>query len=206
MRPRWVKIEGVEELKKKCKDKGCKERSPPYNLRQKPGQCIIYRLKRASGHGKTEHVLTAQSDKSMAFPPLPQALINENLLKERQKCSSKEVSKIISRLKIKISSLKLKYIKSKIKIQDHKHAKGTLKEFPSIQGSKIQDVTRSEAISYQPERIQAKCSRKKTAGGHRNVKDIIYDVDSGASTVFHGMVDTPSLQIKGVIGSVIGPG
>nr|GFD47419.1 hypothetical protein [Tanacetum cinerariifolium] len=28
---------GVEELKKNCKDKGCKERSPPYNLRQKSG-------------------------------------------------------------------------------------------------------------------------------------------------------------------------
>ncbi|GKA32481.1 hypothetical protein Tco_0718848 [Tanacetum coccineum] len=64
-----------------------------------------------------------------------------------KKCSSQEVSKIISRLKIKISSLKLKDIKSKIKIQDHKHAKGTSKEFPSIQGSKIQDVTRSVAIS-----------------------------------------------------------
>ncbi|GKB26180.1 retrovirus-related pol polyprotein from transposon TNT 1-94 [Tanacetum coccineum] len=43
--------------------------------------------------------------------------------------------------------IKLKNIKSKIKIQDHKHAKGTSKEFPSIQGSKIQDVTRSEAMS-----------------------------------------------------------
>ncbi|GJT35698.1 hypothetical protein Tco_0926117 [Tanacetum coccineum] len=64
-----------------------------------------------------------------------------------KKYSSQEVSKIISRLKIKISSLKLKDIKSKIKIQDHKHAKGTSKEFPSIQGSKIQDVTRSKALS-----------------------------------------------------------
>nr|GEV79536.1 hypothetical protein [Tanacetum cinerariifolium] len=57
-----------------------------------------------------------------------------------KKCSSQERSKIISRLKIKISSLKLKDIKSKIKIQDHKHAKGTVKEFPSIQGFKIQDT------------------------------------------------------------------
>ncbi|GKC04333.1 reverse transcriptase domain-containing protein [Tanacetum coccineum] len=63
-----------------------------------------------------------------------------------KKCSSQEVSKIISRRKIKISSLKFKDIKSKIMIQDHKHAKETSKEFPSIQGSKIQDVTRSEAI------------------------------------------------------------
>ncbi|GJV61079.1 retrovirus-related pol polyprotein from transposon TNT 1-94 [Tanacetum coccineum] len=38
-------------------------------------------------------------------------------------------------------------IKSKIKIQDHKHAKGTSKEFPRTQGSNIQDVTRSKAIS-----------------------------------------------------------
>ncbi|GJU38679.1 retrovirus-related pol polyprotein from transposon TNT 1-94 [Tanacetum coccineum] len=43
--------------------------------------------------------------------------------------------------------LKLQDIKIKIKIHDLKHAKGTSKEFPSIQGSKIQDVTRSEAIS-----------------------------------------------------------
>ncbi|GKC60492.1 hypothetical protein Tco_1088090 [Tanacetum coccineum] len=64
-----------------------------------------------------------------------------------KKCSSQEVSKIILRLKIKISSLKLKDIKSKIKIQDHKYAKGTSKDFLSIQGSKIQDVTRSEALS-----------------------------------------------------------
>ncbi|GJU49713.1 hypothetical protein Tco_1219268 [Tanacetum coccineum] len=62
-----------------------------------------------------------------------------------KKCSSQEVSKIISRLNIRISSLKLKVIKSKIKIQDHKYAKGTSKEFPRTQGSKIQDVTRSEA-------------------------------------------------------------
>ncbi|GJT96928.1 hypothetical protein Tco_1092446 [Tanacetum coccineum] len=66
---------------------------------------------------------------------------------DRVEVLSQEVSKIISRLKIKISSLKLKDIKSKIKIQDDKHAKGTSKEFPSIQGSKIQDVTRSEATS-----------------------------------------------------------
>ncbi|GJW53889.1 uncharacterized mitochondrial protein-like protein [Tanacetum coccineum] len=39
-----------------------------------------------------------------------------------------------------------KDIKSKIKIQDHKHEKETSREFPSIQGSKIQDVTKSEAI------------------------------------------------------------
>ncbi|GJY11074.1 hypothetical protein Tco_0379259 [Tanacetum coccineum] len=64
-----------------------------------------------------------------------------------KKCSSQEVSKIISRLKIKISSLKLQDIKLKIKIQNHKHGKGISKEFPSIKGSKIQDVTRSKAIS-----------------------------------------------------------
>ncbi|GJZ75699.1 retrovirus-related pol polyprotein from transposon TNT 1-94 [Tanacetum coccineum] len=43
-------------------------------------------------------------------------------------------------------NIKEKDIKIKIKIQDHKHAKGTVKEFPGIQGSKIYDVTRSEAI------------------------------------------------------------
>ncbi|GJR33398.1 retrovirus-related pol polyprotein from transposon TNT 1-94 [Tanacetum coccineum] len=36
--------------------------------------------------------------------------------------------------------------KIKIKIQDHKHAKGTLKEFPRIQGSKINDVTIGDVI------------------------------------------------------------
>ncbi|GJR65441.1 retrovirus-related pol polyprotein from transposon TNT 1-94 [Tanacetum coccineum] len=62
------------------------------------------------------------------------------------------------------------------------------------------DTPIDKVKALRSERIQAKCSRKKTAGDHRNVKDIIYDVDSGAST------DTPSIQIKGVIGSVIGPG
>nr|GEW07841.1 uncharacterized mitochondrial protein AtMg00810-like [Tanacetum cinerariifolium] len=42
---------------------------------------------------------------------------------------------------------KVKDIKIKIKIQNHKHAKGTAKEFLRIKGSKIYDVTRSEAIS-----------------------------------------------------------
>ncbi|GKF98927.1 hypothetical protein Tco_0297710, partial [Tanacetum coccineum] len=39
-----------------------------------------------------------------------------------------------------------KDIKTKIKIQDHKHARGTSKEFLKPQGSKTQDVTRSKAI------------------------------------------------------------
>ncbi|GJR87584.1 hypothetical protein Tco_0211595 [Tanacetum coccineum] len=38
------------------------------------------------------------------------------------------------------------FLTLKIKIHDHKHAKGTSKEFPRLQGSKSQDVTRSEAI------------------------------------------------------------
>ncbi|GJR83074.1 hypothetical protein Tco_0153859 [Tanacetum coccineum] len=63
-----------------------------------------------------------------------------------KKCSSQEVSKFISRLKDQDIKLKSQDIKIKIKIQDHKHAKGTSKEFPRIQGSKIQDVTRSEAL------------------------------------------------------------
>ncbi|GKA71052.1 hypothetical protein Tco_0777191, partial [Tanacetum coccineum] len=73
---------------------------------------------------------------------LPQALINKNFLKERQS------RKIQDYLKAKDQDIKFKDkdIKSKIKIQDHKHAKGTSKEFPSLQGSKTQDVTRSEAL------------------------------------------------------------
>ncbi|GKB60549.1 hypothetical protein Tco_0916735 [Tanacetum coccineum] len=69
---------------------------------------------------------------------LPQALINKNFLKERQ---------IQDYLKAKDQDIKFKDkdIKSKIKIQDYKHAKETAKEFPRIQGSKIYDVTRSEA-------------------------------------------------------------
>ncbi|GJR04706.1 hypothetical protein Tco_0527690 [Tanacetum coccineum] len=35
-----LRTTGVEEMKKKCMDKGSKERSPPHNLRQKPGQYI----------------------------------------------------------------------------------------------------------------------------------------------------------------------
>ncbi|GJV28713.1 retrotransposon protein, putative, ty1-copia subclass [Tanacetum coccineum] len=52
-------------------------------------------------------------------------------------------------LKAKDQDIKFKDkdVKIKIKIQDHKHAKGTAKEFPRIQGSKIRDVTKSEAIS-----------------------------------------------------------
>ncbi|GJY30711.1 hypothetical protein Tco_0414206 [Tanacetum coccineum] len=63
-----------------------------------------------------------------------------------KKCSSQEVSKVISRQKDQDIKFKDKDIKSKIKIQDHKHAEGTPKEFPSLQGSKTQDVTRSKAI------------------------------------------------------------
>ncbi|GJV71700.1 hypothetical protein Tco_1491695 [Tanacetum coccineum] len=72
-----------------------------------------------------------------------------------KKCSSQERSKIISRLKIKISSLKLKDIKSKIKIQDHKHAKGTSKEFLSTQCSKIQDITKRADTKYQVDQTQS---------------------------------------------------
>ncbi|GJS82265.1 hypothetical protein Tco_0748806 [Tanacetum coccineum] len=55
--------------------------------------------------------------------------------------------KIQAVFKAKDHDIKLKSQDIKIKIQDHKHVKGSSKEFPSIQGSKIQDVTRSEAIS-----------------------------------------------------------
>ncbi|GJT94806.1 retrovirus-related pol polyprotein from transposon TNT 1-94 [Tanacetum coccineum] len=59
--------------------------------------------------------------------------------------------KIQDVLKAKDHDIKLKSqdIKINIKIQDHKHAKGTSKEFPRTQGSKIQDVTRSEAIKLE---------------------------------------------------------
>ncbi|GJY04216.1 retrovirus-related pol polyprotein from transposon TNT 1-94 [Tanacetum coccineum] len=52
-------------------------------------------------------------------------------------------------LKAKDQDMKIKSqdIKLKIKIQDHKHAEGSSKEFLRPQGSKIQEVTRSEAIS-----------------------------------------------------------
>ncbi|GJU69360.1 hypothetical protein Tco_1255619 [Tanacetum coccineum] len=94
-----------------------------------------------------------------------------------QKCSSQERSKIISRLKIKISSLKLKDIKSKIKIQDLKHAKGTSKEFPSTQCSKIQDTTRSEAKGTT---IDPKFSR-------RNIQLTDIDHTSNLVTVLSGV-------------------
>ncbi|GKC87070.1 hypothetical protein Tco_1147719 [Tanacetum coccineum] len=75
---------------------------------------------------------------------LPQALINKNFLNELF-----QSRKIQDYLNAKDQDIKLKDkdIKSKIKIQDHKHAKGTSKEFLRTQDSKIQDVTRSEAIS-----------------------------------------------------------
>ncbi|GJT29431.1 hypothetical protein Tco_0909706 [Tanacetum coccineum] len=64
-----------------------------------------------------------------------------------KKCSSQEVSKFISRLKDQDIKIKSQDIDTKIKIQDHKLAEGSTKEFLRIQGSKIQDVTRSEATS-----------------------------------------------------------
>ncbi|GJX37000.1 hypothetical protein Tco_0250303 [Tanacetum coccineum] len=79
---------------------------------------------------------------------LPQALINKNILKEHQAHEyNQEVSKFISRLKDQDIKIKSKDIKLKIKIQDHKRVKGIAKEFLRTQGSKIQDVTRSEALS-----------------------------------------------------------
>ncbi|GJW57315.1 retrovirus-related pol polyprotein from transposon TNT 1-94 [Tanacetum coccineum] len=50
-----------------------------------------------------------------------------------KKCSSQEVFKIISRQKDQDIKFNDKDIKSKIKIHDHKHAKGTSKEFPRPQ-------------------------------------------------------------------------
>ncbi|GKB66887.1 hypothetical protein Tco_0928299 [Tanacetum coccineum] len=122
---------------------------PPYSIRVTVKATYSFSKFKDTFNGIKQNLKTVLNSKDT----LPQALINKNFLKERQdeyvgkKYSSQEVSKIISRLKIKISSLNLKDIKSKIKIQDHKHAKGTSKEFLSIQGSKIQDVTRSKALS-----------------------------------------------------------
>ncbi|GJY09196.1 hypothetical protein Tco_0377381 [Tanacetum coccineum] len=74
---------------------------------------------------------------------LPQALINKNFLNELF-----QSRKIQDYLNAKDQDIKLKDkdIKSKIKIQDHRHAEGSSKDFPCLQGSKTQDVTRSEAI------------------------------------------------------------
>ncbi|GJR34227.1 hypothetical protein Tco_1209911 [Tanacetum coccineum] len=57
--------------------------------------------------------------------------------------------RIQDKIKAKDQDIKIKSqdIKLNIKIQDHKHAEGSSKEFPRTQGSKTQDVTRSEAIS-----------------------------------------------------------
>ncbi|GKE55805.1 hypothetical protein Tco_1494990 [Tanacetum coccineum] len=80
---------------------------------------------------------------------LPQALINKNFLKERQSRKIQDYLKAKDQdIKFKDKDIKFKDkdIKLKIKIQDHKHANATSKEFPSLQGSKTQDVTRSEAI------------------------------------------------------------
>ncbi|GJS25219.1 retrovirus-related pol polyprotein from transposon TNT 1-94 [Tanacetum coccineum] len=110
-------------------------------------ECLAkYRLKRASGHGKTEHV------KSMAFPPYiaaePQYTSASSDKQELPQRTSKVIQSrsIQDYLKAKDQDIKFKDkdLKSKIKIQDHKHAKVSLKEFPRIQGSKTQDVTRSD--------------------------------------------------------------
>ncbi|GJS98857.1 hypothetical protein Tco_0820027 [Tanacetum coccineum] len=76
---------------------------------------------------------------------LPQALINKIFLKERQALFQSRRIQDYLQAKDHDIKFKSKDIKSKIKIQYHKHAKGTSKEFPRPQGSKTQDVTRSEA-------------------------------------------------------------
>ncbi|GJV24977.1 hypothetical protein Tco_1377672 [Tanacetum coccineum] len=92
-----------------------------------------------------------------SFPLIPRSLIMEKVAVRSSLRSPNNKSALIesraneSQDKVKAKDqdikVKLRDIKSKIKIQDHKHAKGTSKEFPSIQGSKIQDVTSREAIS-----------------------------------------------------------
>ncbi|GJW09226.1 hypothetical protein Tco_1575053 [Tanacetum coccineum] len=78
---------------------------------------------------------------------LPHALINKIFLKEHQKSFTPRSIRDYLKAKNQDFKIKSKDIKLKIKIQDHTHAKGTSKKFSSIQGSKIHDVTRSEAIS-----------------------------------------------------------
>ncbi|GKD55013.1 hypothetical protein Tco_1288400, partial [Tanacetum coccineum] len=97
-------------------------------------------------HSNTEETL----QRSLAKDPFlvcMEVLATSGMSMLVKKCSSQEVSKMFSRQKDQDIKLKSKDIKIKIKIQDHKHAKGTSKEFPRIQGSKIQDVTRSESLS-----------------------------------------------------------
>ncbi|GJU64432.1 retrovirus-related pol polyprotein from transposon TNT 1-94 [Tanacetum coccineum] len=115
---------------------------------------------------------------------LPQPLIYKNFLKERQS------RKIQNYLKAKDQDIKFKDkdIKSKINNQDHKHAKGTSKEFPRTQGSKIQDVTRSEAIRQQKvklepdEWIKDSCCSRHMMGN----KDLFstYESINGGNMVF----------------------
>ncbi|GJW10244.1 hypothetical protein Tco_1576071 [Tanacetum coccineum] len=117
--------------------------------RQVDGVSTIFQLSRSQGHililKDQGYIQGINQDlkKALKFKDtLPQALINKNFLKEHQvhNCNQ-EVSKFISRLKHQDIKAKAQDIKIKIKIQDLKHAKGTSKEFLSIQGSKIQDVT-----------------------------------------------------------------
>ncbi|GKD25399.1 hypothetical protein Tco_1231613 [Tanacetum coccineum] len=56
----------VLRIKKKCMDKGSKERSPPHNLRQKPGQYIIYQNHKliADIESKKTKSVTACNDSS----------------------------------------------------------------------------------------------------------------------------------------------
>ncbi|GJT82036.1 hypothetical protein Tco_1056378 [Tanacetum coccineum] len=73
----------------------------------------------------------------------------ELVLEQSQQGVSYEVlsRKIQDYLKAKYQDIKFKDkdIKSKIKIQDHKHAEGSSNEFPRQQGFKAQDITKSEA-------------------------------------------------------------
>ncbi|GJR35210.1 hypothetical protein Tco_1210894 [Tanacetum coccineum] len=92
---------------------------------------------------------TSREDKSVPINKVKASVRTKLIIVSQPHVITKnETRKIQDYLKAKDQGIKFKDkdIKSKIKIQDHKHAKGTAKEFLRIQGSKIYDVTRSEAI------------------------------------------------------------
>ncbi|GJZ04464.1 hypothetical protein Tco_0537739 [Tanacetum coccineum] len=118
------------------------------------GVTIAFQLSHCQGHmlilkdqGYTQGINQDLKKALNIKDTLSQALISKNFRKEHQVDDYKEIKpQVYLKAKDHDIKIKVKDIKIKIEIQDHKHAKGTAKEFPRIQGSKIQDVIRSEAI------------------------------------------------------------
>ncbi|GJW82545.1 hypothetical protein Tco_0146520 [Tanacetum coccineum] len=156
MRRRWNNIEGVEDLKRNVRIKGVKKEALYTTLGRNQRSTRFYRLFHSE-------IVDIEKNIRVILFSIHIDDVNPSRVNIKQLCGrdtrsqdgirfqNKDLNisefKIKSRLNTKISRLKSQDIKIKIKIQDHKHAKGTLKEFPRIQGSKIQDVIRSEAIS-----------------------------------------------------------